>query len=245
MSWNLTAHTITVQNYLIDDTPPIVGAGVLTDDDFLQDGQDVPMPDMSGIQAAFREAYVEAFAIDYSNSLAFQLNVQNSTDAATILGEWPTSFSRPENSNAYWVTFLVGAFQPDTLHDHDSSFEPSAVSAGRFYPGKGALVFLETIRDVSRTMDWNASAFERDVVVHELGHAVSGLSHSANNPADAVTYWGHGEPPPPNSPPGTPGTYVTDIDAILEGDLIPDDWHPRFVDRYLIGIRQADNPSNS
>lgn len=245
LAWNLTEHTITVENYLIDGTAPVTGVGILTDDDFLQDGQDVPMPDMSGAQRAFNEAFVDVLLIDYaqlaSEQIPFLLNAEGAAAIAAI-DYWPGSSIRPQNSDAFWVTFVVGSFQAQTWRDFDADEEPGGGVMGRAYLGHGAMVFLETIRDESRINGWNSSARERDVVVHELGHMVSGLDHVWYG--DAVTHWGHHLQPPPGSPQNSTGPFSAGSDLLLQGATFGSEWYPRFVDRYLVGIRQANKPDN-
>jgi len=152
----------------------------LQDDDYLKDGWDVPMPDTSDLDEALAKAFVSvAFDVgDNNDNVPFALN-QTRPELVNSF-DWD---SKCENSTAYWVAYVLGAFQGDVGKDNDPLTENEVL--GRTSTGYGgSAIYLETIRDSSVQHDWDALRKEQDNVVHEVGHA---LAQSGEHPVTRFT----------------------------------------------------------
>jgi hypothetical protein len=184
-----TATTVTVRRHA-DQTVPCSGAIWLEDDDHLANGPDVPMPDYTELASAMAEAYVDAIVEDDQDDVDFLRNVSLTDVGLMIDVFWG---SRQDNSEAYWVTYILGAFQYAVSTDNDPNTEGQVPGTDEVRglarrPGGGSMVFLETIRDTSAEHNWSASQKEQDSVVHELGHATGGSD------LEPVTKWSQGDP---------------------------------------------------
>lgn len=175
-----TQTTITV------NTPaavPQVGIVTITDDDEWQDGEDVPNPDVSEVQAAFEKAFVTVLMVDPSEnpnpSVDFRQHLETGADVAGIKRQDTAG----QNSTAYWVAYLLAAFQGPKNRDNDFDDEKTVVEEGKppeESPIMGwapldqgvAIIFMETDHDVARESGLNIALNEQDTVVHELGHLV-------------------------------------------------------------------------
>ena len=77
-----------------------------------------------------------------------------------------------DNLQAFWVTYVLGAFQEEVEVDNDPATEEDVILGLTPLNHGGCWVFLETIVDVCRdTEGWEAAEKEKDTVVHEVGHA--------------------------------------------------------------------------
>jgi len=161
----------------------------LVDDDHLREseGDNVPMPDCTELEEAMAEAFVEVLydVGDSNDNVTFTPNTDTSVNNTSTY-DWD---SKDDNSPAYWVTYVLGAFQGKPNEDNDPVTESWLV--GVSFPQGVSLIFLETAVDVAREEQWPADDFERDIVVHEVGHAVA---KSGEHP---VTQW-----------PNVPSRYV-------------------------------------
>jgi hypothetical protein len=175
---------------------PANGAFTLVDDDGLQDGEQVPVPDLSTLKPALEDAYLEPEVLDIKNkNVPFKLNVNTVDEALAVQmkagggDSWSTA---PLVDEVFWAVYVLGAFQgrasPDPTSrepleqrgDADPGTEPSAL--GFTHVQGGCLIFAEVVRDVTinlneRFMDdftvpLVREKLERDAVVHEVGHAV-------------------------------------------------------------------------
>ncbi len=157
------------------------------DDDYLRDGQDVPMPDTSQLGDAMTEAYVRVlFDVgDNNGDVAFKLNVENAAERRAAR-DWD---SAPQNSAPFWVAYVLGAFQGESGTDNDPDAEDPAITGRTCNPDGGSLIYLEVIKDCSREPPpFDATAKEQDTVVHEVGHAVG------RSVVEPVTRWTEGIP---------------------------------------------------
>jgi len=168
--------------------PPMSDADVwFWDDDYLRDGQDVPMPDTSQLGDAMTEAYVRVlFDVgDNNGDVAFKLNVENAAERRAAR-DWD---SAPQNSAPFWVAYVLGAFQGESGTDNDPDAEDPAITGRTCNPDGGSLIYLEVIKDCSREPPpFDATAKEQDTVVHEVGHAVG------RSVVEPVTRWTEGIP---------------------------------------------------
>lgn len=170
-----TANAVIVNN-LPGRTIPEGGSGPVTlrDDDVLQDGQDVPMPDTSELDEALAEAFVSvAFDVgDNNDEVPFVLNSSStSTDPEYFVNSFDWD-SKPDNSNPYWVSYVLGGFQEGRSVDNDPDTE-NGVGGRTSLSNGGSIVYIETDRDYALEHGWNISQEQQDTVVHEVGHAVA------------------------------------------------------------------------
>lgn len=195
---------------------PVAGAFTLIDDDLLKDGDDVPMPDMSTLQAAMNEAYVSVL-LDLADPNEFVPFVLNVTDGELdgfaqfnqiLNNDWT---SRAWNSDNFWVAYLLGAFQEGKDWDMDPDVGPGAEqgTVGRTGPNGGCFIYLETNRDGAVKEGVNVAVYEQDTVVHELGHAV---------------------------------TRERGVHPVTGGDSTPRGNFSRYTEAYLARIRATDKP---
>ncbi len=178
--------TVTVQVYDGPTGPefPAQGPFILIDDDELVDTTDVPMPDTTELGNAMAQAYVMVlFDVgDGNNEVNFIRNVETGDDCVAAQ-DWD---SLAQNADRFWVTYVLGAFQGETLLDRDPDTEVAPEAGATVHRG-GSLIYLETIRDWAGDLAWVA---ERDTVVHEVAHAVGRIVGET----PPVTRWGEGVP---------------------------------------------------
>jgi len=104
------------------------------------------------------------------------------TESASVY-DWG---SRANNSNNFWVVYILGAMQ-DSFKTMTKDMDPNSESGtgGSSDPAAGgSLVYFETIRERGPTATGGASGLEDRVVTHEVGHAMT-LDHGngTNDPA--------------------------------------------------------------
>jgi hypothetical protein len=180
--------TIIVKNHVGAGAPTVQeGITVIRDDDEWQDGMDVPNPDISEVQAAFEQAFITALMVDPAENpnptVSFRQHLESGADAAEIIRRDTAG----QNSTAYWIAYLLAAFQGPKNRDNDFDDEVTVVEPGT--PPKEsaimgvtplplgiAIVYMETNRDVAREGGVNVALTEQDTVVHELGHLVGNSS---------------------------------------------------------------------
>jgi hypothetical protein len=173
---NNTVGTVLVNN--LGGIVPAQGEAQLRDDDRPFDTFDVPMPDYSELDEALEEAFITVEVTEDNTNVPFVLNVA-AADAGAAR-DWDTV---NDNSVAYWVTYVLGAFQYEPSRDNDPVTEAWVLgtNATSGPNNGGSLIYLETIRDVSAENNWDAVRKQQDTVVHEVGHGV------ANYGAEPVT----------------------------------------------------------
>jgi hypothetical protein len=164
------ALTIDVYNHP-DGTTPAQGGFALFDDDWLQDLQDVPMPDTSELEAAMKEAYVRVLFVvgDSNNNVIFDANVHNDELVQIVADNWT---SRADNSETFWTVFILGAFQGRSNSDWDPGNEGAQAGETVAVSG-GSLIYLEANSDAAIWYGESVPVWEQDTVVHEVGHAVA------------------------------------------------------------------------
>ncbi len=183
--------------------PPMSNAAVwFWDDDQLRDGQDVPMPDSSALAPALAEAYVRALNdLPGRSDVPFVLNVEN-TDATLVAAQRWDSVAL--NADAYWMAYVLGAFQPargGLIDPHAADGDPNTeiedpdwVVTGQVPTNHqgGALIYLETIRDVAQFGGRAAPVEEAATVAHEVGHLFNSLEEPVllydDDPTKAIAY---------------------------------------------------------
>ncbi|MCI0378569.1 MAG: Ig-like domain-containing protein [Gemmataceae bacterium] len=198
---------------------PSLGNFGLIDDDFLKDGDDVPMPDTSTLNQALNEAYVQVFfdVGGTNDNVPFMANAEE----ADLELDWN---SRSLNANDYWVTYLLGAFQGSTQVDTDPNTEVALLGQSGDLTG-GSWTYAETIRDAAVTMNVNQDLLARETVVHEIGHAVT---HESSHPVTGI-----------NAKLMTlPIGHVLEVDGSV---VTHHDWS-RFLPRYIARIRFVFHP---
>lgn len=175
---------------MIQDIPTqnVVGQTfTIYDDDNVQLGSRPPrtMPYLlsggSLINTAFADAYIKPESVPSTyidNDVPFNRNMNAGLG---YYFDWlPTvNHSRDlDESDDFWYSYLLAAFQPEVLEDDD----PDALTstAGQTDPGiiskNRSAIYVETIREVEN-LPITPRICEEHVVVHEIGHQGGG-SHS-------------------------------------------------------------------
>jgi hypothetical protein len=225
-------YVVTVENRVDASLPgrpklivPTVGAPFeLFDDDFRQDGQDLPEVDTRALPAALAEAYVEyvrntvpadtvptRFIANVPHTYGGALDAQFEHPELDVdpRDNWQTG---PVNSPVFWCAYILGAFQPEPGLDYDPSWSGQTVFGSTSASG-GCLIYLETIRDYAGFLSpVPVEDFEQTVVVHELGHHIC-LLQTGEHPVTV------------REEEGDPNT-------------------PRYVPRYINFIRSAFRPAD-
>jgi len=136
---------------------------------------------------AFAGAYIRPRRIEIQNAKVapFNRNVEcpaigpeacDTTEARATLG---LGRDGPEKSGALLVAYLLGAYQGRSSNDGDPNGEQEASSdvpslvTGTEYSGKGAMVFVEALREAS-------VGCGKQTTAHEVGHLL-GLGHVGGN----------------------------------------------------------------
>ena len=141
---------VTVKNK--ENVTPKLGSATLRDDDHLQNGEEMPMPDTSRLDEALAKAYVvPVYDVPGSDdNVPFVLNNQAGQENSVKRRD-----SKAMNRPSFWVVYLLGAFQGSVAQDNDPSpnsdnqeLGPVLGVANKTYGG--ALIYMETIVDVSR-----------------------------------------------------------------------------------------------
>lgn len=132
------------------------------------------MPDTSELPSALAEAYVSVLRDvgDSNDAVAFRLNLLEPAEYLQVR-HWD---SATNNSASFWVAYLLGAFQEGRGFDNDPISESNIRRGATLSRSGGSYIFVESIRDEALEVPYyTPKELERDVVVHELGHAVSGV----------------------------------------------------------------------
>jgi hypothetical protein len=149
-------------------------------DDDLANGNDVPYPDRSIVEDAFKPAYVFPLE-DVGNTqdnLEFIANVA-SDDAADVRTGWSFDRVDEETNDNFWLVYLRGSFQ----HDYTSDFDPDGegVTLGivdelgpPWNRGQGANIYVEAFTTEGLTPDPAKGITEGHTVAHEIGHLFGG-----------------------------------------------------------------------
>jgi len=175
--------------------------GVVTfqDDDLLENGQDVPMPNTGQLQRALQDAFLVSVIRQDNNAVTFAANADRlvhfppAVVQLNRLYDWDdASYNSPE----YWATYLFGAFQPHPFVDNDPHTQGELLGVMDTWNRGEATVFLEAIRDA--VPEWNqrfqqklpqpltAQTLEQETVVHEIGHALASGGYDDPNLFDDV-----------------------------------------------------------
>ncbi len=170
----------------VDDMAPVAGNNN-PEDDFLTNGQEVPRPDVSRLPGllgqgqppvALGEAYIKPI-VDApgvgtpEGNFPFVLNVERQLGVDPVFASLETYWqSHTLNNQDFWVAYILGAFQGKSDADNDP--ESEMAERGWTYEMGGSLIFIEASRD--RALDFNEKPAEREqnVVIHEVGHALTG-----------------------------------------------------------------------
>jgi hypothetical protein len=180
-SFRLPGTPMVIQSINTQSTPNTVTVQQLAAIPFeLRDDDTATMPhfpDVTQMQASFAVAYVApVFDLGGTSTVTFLLNVATGQSAAAQ--DWN---SREQNTNDYWVAYLLGAFQGDRLRDADPNSERPAATFGVTSPLGGSLVYFERHRESDVT---NPTDEERDTVVHEVAHVFDNVDVVGSRPTD-------------------------------------------------------------
>jgi hypothetical protein len=135
------------------------------------------------------EAYVQVLddVGDRNDRVVFRAYLPNESH---FLGarDWDSVF---DNSGPFWVTYVLGGFQEAPYDDNDPDAQGCQTGRTSLQHG-GSLVLVEAIRDAAREgypdgTPEDPARLEREIVVHEVGHAVG------RRDEEPVTRWGAGE----------------------------------------------------
>lgn len=159
-----------------DDRKPVAGNAIVT----------LPrIPRTNRLSTMMHEAYVDPViapyetAPYYDTTVTSYVNLPNSS--ATTINSVAASQADLISSKHFWVVRAVSAYQPevdDEKWDHDpdgTQYTLGVVAGGSTI--RGALIFLETIRDAAASGGVTPSNLEEQTVVHEIGHLFM-LEHS-------------------------------------------------------------------
>ena len=156
--------TVTISASLI----PAAGAFTLVDDDVLTDGQTLPLPDVTTLAPALKDAYVEpVYDVGTTN-----LNVPFVLNATRIdRSHWD---SIGLNGPDFWVVYALEAFQRPRDIDNDPDLplrSPDSPLEGEANVVKGgSAIYYETNIDLARSRSLSPVVEVQETVVHELGH---------------------------------------------------------------------------
>ncbi len=139
---------------------------------------DVPNPNLSDLQLAFGEAYIQVvLGTQYDNSQTpWRHDFASLGDMNDyMVGANGERGTRNHESAAYWTAYVIGvyeAFEPDHL-DNDPDSEVASTGLTASAEPEWSAIPMEIIRDVAAQHGWTpaqTAALQRSVVVHEIGH---------------------------------------------------------------------------
>jgi Zn-dependent peptidase ImmA (M78 family) len=81
--------------------------------------------------------------------------------------------SKPANAAAYWVAYVLSAFQEEEEHDGDPDRQGTIVLARCDRSEGGALLYVEQLDEYVGADEHARLAAQRVAVVHEIGHLVA------------------------------------------------------------------------
>lgn len=139
-------------------------------------GAAMPKPDTSALAAAFRKGFVEINEVTDSSISAQEIKFQRKLGAdATAARNLLKAHNQLTEEDGYWVAYIAGVYELDTTkRDNDPDTQQAVM--GVAYDDRRIAIPNEVIRDVANQAGrqaWTAnqiSAFEKAVVVHEVGH---------------------------------------------------------------------------
>jgi|GEM_PF-6992747 len=129
---------------------PRTGIVELRDDDRLQNGQNVPMPDTGKLDSALKAAFVVPAIRQDNNAVRFELHASVTEDENLGIAHLKDLYDWDDlnkNSPKYWSAYLLGAFQPRPNEDNDPNDEKEKLLEVDMGNRGEATVFLETIWD--------------------------------------------------------------------------------------------------
>jgi len=143
------------------------------------------MPNMLALEPALIDGYVRVmYDLPGQDDVPFVLNIEDTNAAKVAVQRWD---SVGLNSDTYWVAYVLGAFQPargglidPDIADGDPNTEiedPDWIATGQVPTNHqgGALIYLETNRDVAQFAGHDVLVEEAATVVHEVGHLFKSL----------------------------------------------------------------------
>jgi hypothetical protein len=244
-SRNITADGFDTEIVRIGVNPNVVSGQqfVLEDDDAaVIDGVDPVVlprkPNTGFMKKYYNDAYVEPILEPYEVSpyydtnIPFALNVDisNSTSNTYSLSQKDLT-----STSVFWSVKVVSAFQPELDQDYDNEDKATLGIVWDPLVGRphGALIYLETIRDSTRSTVDDAVETEKKTVVHETGHQF-GLEHNDGKNGTIADSGDDGQ---------TKNELAQD-DYIMTDDYPPEGVAPneKFSPTSLIKIRKKDYP---
>jgi len=152
-------------------------------DDDLLTTDDLPQPDTSALEYAFRQAYIQVF-FDTGNDDSHMPWHANFRGAGITLGrdeveeEFLRRHRNTNTSDFYWAAHVATLYEClDEQRDNDPDEEIACQGRSYLEKPKVAAVYEEVMRDVGAQWSFGTGPIKPLVVLHEIGH-MFGLQHS-------------------------------------------------------------------
>jgi hypothetical protein len=161
------------------ELPPHSDVDITLWDDDVQTMPEVP--NLVLMELAYEEASIYPVLdgggdpTNNKQTVPFEANILWRTDALLSQIEAPGGLeSHGNRSDAFWIAYVQAAFQPNIENDRDPDSEfPWMGGTPDAQPNRGSLVFLETARDVARSLAFTpeeTTLYLQRHVVHETAH---------------------------------------------------------------------------
>ena len=151
------------------------------------------LPNISLVISAYREAYLDVIddaggdIKNNTNTVSFILNIDFTNSALKAAMNQPNGIKSDANrTDAFWIAYVLNAYQTQTTADIDSNYEISdpAASTGQtpsVPPKLGSVIFPEMQRDIIiiHSISGDAVQHRAKTVAHEIGHQFN-LDHDTD-----------------------------------------------------------------
>jgi hypothetical protein len=130
--------------------------------------------DMGKLNSIFDDCYItcDDNASGGAENVAFERNVGGAWTDASEVKDVADRGSAAEEDDAWWVVYILTAYQPGYSEDNDPTSESCSWGLTEGIDSQVSIILLESSDDVANEKGVSSGTFEQQTVVHEIGHQV-------------------------------------------------------------------------